>query len=413
MNNDILTLLIVLTAVFSYLNYKLIRLPATIGIMFISLLCSLLLVIIGQFHPPFLQKPILLVQSVDFESALMKIMLSFLLFAGAIHIDVVHLKKEAIPIAAFSVLGVIISTVIVGVLMFLVFNLFHYDLPIIICLLFGALISPTDPIAVLGILKEAKIPPSLEIKVTGESLFNDGVGVVVFISILEVATTGIENLSIGQVIWLFIRETGGGIIWGLILGYSGFILLSSINRYQVEVLITIAIVMGGYYLANVLHISGLLAMVVAGIIIGNKVKSEAMSDISRDYLDKFWELVDEILNAILFMMIGFEVLVLSFRPPLIWIGLIAIPVVLFARFISVLIPSYILSFRRSFEPNMIPVLTWGGLRGGISVALALSLPYIMHRNELVAITYIIVVFSILVQGLTIGKLVKSGVRTND
>jgi CPA1 family monovalent cation:H+ antiporter len=254
-------------------------------------------------------------------------------------------------------------------------------------------------------LKEAKIPPSLGIKITGESLFNDGVGVVVFATILEIAHLGIDKIFFGEVAWTFLKEAGGGILWGGILGYSGFYLLRSINHYQVEVLITLAIVMGGYLLASYFHISGPLAMVVAGIITGNKGE-EAMSDVTRDYVDKFWELIDEILNAILFLLIGFEVLILSFQSKIILIGVIAICIVLLARLISVFIPTLFLQFRRSFERNMVPILTWGGLRGGISVALALSLPANMYRNEFVSITYIVVVFSILVQGLTIGNLAK-------
>lgn len=402
----IFTILIVLTAAFSYINFRFIKLPATIGIMLISLLCSLLILAIGKFYPQVLKHPTSIISSLDFETLLMKIMLSFLLFAGAIHINFPKLKKEITPIATYATLGVMISTLVIGLAMYFVFQLFSLNISFIYCLLFGALISPTDPIAVLGILKEAKIPSSLEIKISGESLFNDGVGVVIFASILEIVNIGTDNLSISQVTILFIQEAGGGIVWGLLLGYAGYYLLRTIDHYQVEVLITIAMVMGGYLLASYLHISGPLAMVVAGIITGNKGKEEAMSDTTRDYLNKFWELIDEILNALLFLLIGFEMIVLNFNQKIIWIGLIAIIVVLFARFISVFLPTLLLSFRRSFERNMIPILTWGGLRGGISVALALSLPKGEYRDTLVSITYIIVVFSIIVQGLTIGKLAR-------
>lgn len=404
------TALVVCTATFSYVNHRFIRLPATIGIMFLSLCFSLLLVFLGQFHAPFVHVPTRIIGSVDFETVLMKIMLSFLLFAGSIHLDIGQLKRESLPIAAFSTVGVILSTCIMGVLFYLAFRLLGMFIPLVYCFLLGALLSPTDPIAVMGILKEAKIPRSLETKITGESLFNDGVGVVVFITVLEIARAGIANLSLFQVLWLFMREAFGGILWGLLLGYAGYLLLKTIDQYQVEVLITVALVMAGYSLANFFHVSGLLAMVVAGIVLGNKVRAGAMSLTARDYAAKFWELVDEMLNAILFMLIGFEVLLLSFRPPILWAGLIAIVIALLARLVSVWVPSMVLSFRRSFERNMIPVLTWGGLRGGISVALALSLPASMHRNEFVAITYIIVVFSILVQGLTIGRLAR---RLND
>lgn len=402
----IFTVLIVLTAAFSYFNARFIKLPATIGIMLISLLCSLALLGVGKFHPEVLAHSVAIVHSLDFESLLMRVMLSFLLFAGAIHIDVNKLKKEFAPIALYATLGVLLSTVIVGVIMYFIFQAFGLAVPFIYCLLFGALISPTDPIAVLGILKEAKIPPSLEIKIAGESLFNDGVGVVVFVSVLEAALMGTENVSLLQTGGLFLKEAGGGIVWGLVLGYAGFYLLRSIDHYQVEVLITLAIVMGGYLLAAHLHISGPLAMVVAGIIIGNKARDEAMSDMARDYVIKFWELIDEILNALLFLLIGLEMIVLSFKPVTVWIGLLAIAVVLLARLISVFLPTFILSFRRTIERSLVPILTWGGLRGGISVALALSLPKGDYRDLMVSITYIIVVFSILVQGLTIGKLAK-------
>ncbi|MEO5995839.1 MAG: sodium:proton antiporter [Chitinophagaceae bacterium] len=402
----ILTFLIVLTAAFSYINFRFIKLPASIGVMLISLICSAFIIWIGKFYPAVVKSPKLIIDSLDFETLLMRIMLSFLLFAGAIHIDFNKLKKDIVPIATYATLGVIISTAVVGTTMYFIFQAFELSIPFIYCLLFGALISPTDPIAVLGILREAKIPPSIECKISGESLFNDGVGVVVFISLLEIALMGTESLSVLQIVGLFIKEAGGGIVWGLILGYSGYRLMRSIDNYQVEVLITIAIVMGGYLLASHLHISGPLAMVVAGIIIGNKAKREAMSDLTKDYVNKFWELIDEILNALLFLLIGFEMIILSFGQTTILIGVIAIVVVLLARFISVYLPTVVLSFRRSFEKNMIPILTWGGLRGGISVALALSLPRNEYRDIIISITYIIVVFSIVVQGLSIGKLAK-------
>lgn len=402
----VFTLLIVLTAAFSYINFKYLKFPATIGIMLISLLCSLVIVIVGNLSPSFLQTPRSVINSIDFESLLMKVMLSFLLFAGAIHVDVQKLKKEMVPILTFATVGVILSTFVIGALLYLALLIFNLPIPFIYCLLFGALISPTDPIAVLGILRQANIPSSLEIKITGESLFNDGVGVVIFATILEIAYLGTDNLSFGEISLAFIKEAGGGVAWGIILGYAGFFLLKTIDHYQVEVLITIAMVMGGYLMASYFHISGPLAMVVAGIITGNKGKTEAMSDVTRDYLGKFWQLIDDILNAILFLLIGLEVLVISFQRIIVYVGLITIVIVLLARFISVFLPTLILQFRRSFERNTIPILTWGALRGGISVALALSLPYSMHRNEFVSITYIVVIFSILVQGLTIGKLAK-------
>ncbi len=403
---NILTVLIVLTAAFSYINHRFIKLPTTIGVMIISLLVSIGIVLAGYVNPAFKQGAVGLVHAIDFQSVLMDVLLSFLLFAGSIHVDLKKLREQAVPIAAFATAGVLLSTAIIGVLTDYLFQLFQMPIPLLFCLLFGALISPTDPIAVLGILKRARIPPSLETKITGESLFNDGVGVVVFLTLLEIEQIGLPNLSTGEIAWLFVKEAGGGMLWGLLLGFGVYRLMKAIDQYQVEVLLTLALVMGGYLMASMLHISGPLAMVVAGIFIGNRGKRLAMSGITQEYLEKFWELIDEILNAVLFLLIGFEVLVLAFDLTLFWIGCIAILVVLFGRLISVYLPIFILSFRLSFERNTVPVLTWGGLRGGISVALALSIPVDMHRTEFVTVTYIVVIFSILVQGLTIGKVAK-------
>ena len=380
--------------------------PAVIGIMILSIAASLLIVGIGFFNPHFFNKVTDVINAIDFHTALMKVMLSFLLFAGAIHIDINKLKKESLPIITFSTIGVILSTIIVAALLFVVAKWFGFSIGFIYCLLFGALISPTDPIAVLGILRRSKIPATLEMKISGESLFNDGVAVVVFITIFEIINTGLQNITAQQIIWLFIKEAGGGIVFGGLLGYLGFYILRSIDNYVIEVLVTIAIVMGGYLLADYLHISGPLAMVVAGIITGNKSREEGMSDITRDYIDKFWEMIDELLNAILFLLIGFQMLVITFSFNLLWLGCIAIIIVLLARFISVALPIMFLKFKTVFERNAIPILTWGGLRGGISVALALSLPPSMFSEVFVSITYIIVLFSIIVQGLTIGRFAK-------
>ena len=336
----------------------------------------------------------------------MKVMLSFLLFAGAIHIDLNLLKKESLSIVTFSTIGVLISTFFVACLFYAAAHFFGLAINFIPCLLFGALISPTDPIAVLGILKRAKIPDTLEMKISGESLFNDGVGVVFFITLAEIMNAGFENITALQVLWLFVKEAGGGILFGIMIGYVGFWALRSIDNYIVEVMITLAVVMGGYLLADLLHISGPLAMVAAGIITGNKSRKEGMSRVSRDYIDKFWEMIDEVLNAILFLLIGFEMLIIPFNVILFCLGCISIIVVLLARLVSVALPIYVLKYKRAFEKNAIPILTWGGLRGGISVALALSLPASAFSEILVSVTYIVVLFSIVVQGLTIGKLAK-------
>jgi CPA1 family monovalent cation:H+ antiporter len=329
-----------------------------------------------------------------------------MLFAGAIHLNAAELKKEKSTILTFSTAGVLISTVIIGSLLFWVCSKFNLKIGYLYCLLFGALISPTDPIAVMGILKKANIPKAMEIRIVGESLFNDGVAVVVFISILQIINAGIDNLEPGQILFLFLREAGGGLLLGAVLGYIGFYALRSIDFYKVEIMITLAIVMGGYFLADILHVSGPLAMVIAGIITGNKVRQYGMSDITRDYVDKFWEIIDEILNAILFFLIGIEMIIVEFSMQYIWIGLIGIVIVLIARYISVLLPIFFLRRNNVFQKHSLILLTWGGLRGGISVALALSLPKNEFSDFFVTITYIIVLFSIIVQGLTIGRVVK-------
>lgn len=402
----ILTIIVSLAAAFAYINHRFLRLPGTIGIMALSLMSSVVLVLVGNSVPELFRSAIEIVKALDFYNLLINIMLSFLLFAGAIHINSNSLKEQRIPVMTLATVGTVFSTFLVGGMLYGLFILFGNPIDLIYCLLFGALISPTDPIAVLGILKKAKIPQSLEMKISGESLFNDGVGVVIFLTLLEITQKGIANVSGMDITVLFLKEAGGGILYGGLLGYVGFYLLRSVDNYKVEVMITLAIVMGGYALANALHISGPLAMVVAGIITGNKGKELGMSDITRDYLDKFWELVDEILNAVLFLLIGFEMLVVNLNSVIITMGLVVILIVLLARWISVAVP--VLALRRiaSFEKNAVTMLTWGGLRGGISVALALSLPENMYRNEFVSLTYIVVIFSIVVQGLTIGKLAK-------
>lgn len=403
---DVFTVLIVLSALFGYVNYKFLKLPTTIGIMVISLLTSFGIVGISYFNPAYLQTITITITNLDFPNILLRIMLSFMLFAGAIHIDIKVLDKEKMPVIIFSTLGLLLSAFIVGFLMFYLLQIFGLNVNFIYCLLFGALISPTDPIAVLGILKNARITKSLEMKITGESLFNDGVAVVVFITIYEITKSGIDNLDISNIFIFFMHEAGGGIFFGFILGYTGYFLLKSIDNYKVEVMITLAMVMGGYSLAHYLHVSGPLAMVVAGIIIGNRGKKFAMSVTTREYLDKFWELIDEILNAILFILIGLEILIIKKDINFVEIGLISIILVLLSRYLSIGISIILIKFKRTFPKNTIWVLTWGGLRGGISVALALSLNDNMNRELFVTVTYIIVLFSILAQGLTIGKYVK-------
>lgn len=401
---DVIAIVISLAAVFSFINHRTIRLPNTIGIMLISLLFSLLLLVADHFFGGISQHALSILNSIDFNRTLMDGMLSFLLFAGALHVNLEDLAKQKWVIGILASGGVIISTFIIGALSWMVFDLLDMAVGFGYCLLFGALISPTDPIAVLGILKKTGVPKSLETKITGESLFNDGVGVVVFLALLGIATSG-DTVDAGHIAMLFVREAIGGGVLGLLLGWLAYRMLRQVDNYQVEVLITLALVMGGYSLAGALHLSGPIAMVVAGLLIGNHGRRLAMSDTTRDHLDTFWELVDEVLNAVLFVLIGMEVLVLSINNTIWLAAALLIPVVLLARFVSVGIPVSLLRLRLKFTPGAVRVLTWGGLRGGISVALALSLPLGAERDVILAVTYAVVIFSIVVQGLSIGWLV--------
>ena len=397
-------ILITLAAVFGFINARFIRLPTTIGIMLIALLCSLALIIAGKFGLADISEPARhLLKSIDFHETLMQGMLSFLLFAGALHVDLGDLAKQKWVILILATFGVVISTFLVGSLTWVVLNALGLGIPFIYALLFGALISPTDPIAVMGILKKAGVNKSLETKIAGESLFNDGVGVVVFLVLLGIATSGQTPTpySIGM---LFVHEALGGMLFGLLIGSLAFWMLRTVNNYQIEVLITLSLVMGGYALATQLHLSGPIAMVVAGLLIGNHGRMFAMSDSTREHLDTFWELLDEILNAVLFVLMGLEVLILSLKEEYLLAALVIIPLVLVARLISISLPIMVLRYFREFSPRVIEMMTWGGLRGGISIALALSLPLGAERDIIVAITYAVVIFSIFVQGLTIGKL---------
>ena len=401
----ILAVLITLTALFSYVNHRFIGLPTAIGVMSIALVMSLGLVGLDAVGIELRQQADALLSSIDFDAALLEGMLSFLLFAGALHININELAERKWVIGSLSTLGVLVSTFLIGTVTWLVLGWLGVALPYVYCLLFGALISPTDPIAVMGILKTAGAPKSLEMKIAGESLFNDGVGVVVFLVILEIAT-GTGEVTAGHVGLLFVQEALGGALFGLVIGYGAYRLLKRVDNYQVEVLITLALVTGGYALAMAWHLSGPIAIVVAGLLIGNQGRVLAMSEKTRHHLDIFWELVDEVLNAVLFVLIGLEVLILTFTTSYLLAGLILIPLVLLARFMAVGLPVSVLRPFREFSPGAVRIMTWGGLRGGISVALALALPPGPERDVILAVTYIIVIFSILVQGLTIGKVVK-------
>jgi CPA1 family monovalent cation:H+ antiporter len=450
----ITSVVISLSAMFGYVNVKFLKLPNTIGLMVIAILFTLVLFASSMFTDIFMTPAERLIGAIDFETVLLDVMLGFLLFAGAMHTNFDQLRVQRWPVLVFSTLGVLASTLIVGTLVYFIFEMIGLQVTFIQCLLFGALISPTDPIAVLGILKKAGVPKQLETKIVGESLFNDGVGVVVFLTILSVATGGAsehgdspppidapavaaslegesnrvamedirseevsakdsvpanvdghQGMSLGSVAQLFLQEVLGGIALGLALGYVAFRLLRSIDDYEIEVMITLACVMAGCSIAHALHLSAPLAIVVAGLIVGNDtVRGTAMSEQTEQYVDKFWELLDILMNAILFVLIGLEMLILDVRREYIIAALVAIAIVLISRYLSLLAPVRFFSKRLGFAPHTSLMMTWGGLRGGISIALALSLPADMNRGLFVTVTYGVVVFSIIVQGLTVGKL---------
>lgn len=401
-------ILLALAAVFGYLNHRYIRLPMTIALMLMGLVFSLVLVVLGQFLPGVVNSAQSVVESVDLNDTLLDIMLGYLLFAGALHVDLGALAAQKRVIAILATAGVLASTMLVGSGTYFLLGWLGFEVPFLHCVLFGALISPTDPVAVLGILKKAGAPKSLETKITGESLFNDGVGVVVFIAVLGVVK-GDHEFGASYLGKLFLIEVGGGLVLGFVLGLIAFYMLKRVDDHKLEVLITLALVTGGYALATALHMSGPLAMVVSGLMIGNHGRALAMSPKSVENIDTFWELVDEILNALLFVLIGLEVIILSFSGKFVLAGLLAIPLVLLCRAAAVSLPVVLLRPFRTFSPRAIRILTWGGLRGGISVALALAVPAAANRELFLVMTYIIVIFSIAVQGMTLGQLFKKPV----
>jgi len=401
-----LTILICLAALFSYVNHRLLKLPITIGLMAVALAFSLVLLALGKLGFGVEAEAQRFIGAIDFNEALMHGMLGFLLFAGALHVKLDELLDLKWVIGSMAVAGTILSSLITGLLGYWLFDLVGLPLPLLYCLLFGALISPTDPIAVMGVLRQARLPKALEMKIVGESLFNDGVGVVIFLVVLNLVPK--DSFTATDVLTLFAEEAIGGVALGLALGYIAYRMLRSVDNYQVEILITLALVMGSFALADLLHTSGPIAVVVAGLLIGNQGRQWAMSEKTREHLDSFWELLDELLNAVLFVLIGLEVLVLSFQRSYLVAGLVAIPLVLAARWLSVVLQVKAFSFVREFSDRTVTILTWGGLRGGISVALALSLPVGPMRDAVVTITYAVVVFSILVQGLTINRVLSMG-----
>lgn len=402
---ELIAALTTATAIFSYVNFRWLRLPTTIGLMSIALVGSLLMLALGRAGVLDLAPLTAFVNAVDFDTTLLNGILGAMLFAGALHVDLNQLRAQMLLISVLSTVGVVLSTLLVGVGALAITTLLGIPVPFIWCLVFGALISPTDPIAVGAILRSAGVPKSLEVTITGESLFNDGVGVVVFVVLLGVAAGG-EAMTAGHIAELFAVEALGGCLFGALIGWGTNRLLSRVDNYQVEILLTLGLTTGGYVLANRLHLSGALAMVVAGLMVGSSGRAFAMSQHTQDRLDDFWELVDEFLNAILFVLIGIEVVIVEFTGASGLAGALAIPLVLLARWISAGVPLVTLRRWRPSASGTLPILTWSGLRGGISVALALSLPLGPHRSTLVTMTYVVVCFSILVQGLTVQRVVQ-------
>ncbi len=404
----IIAVLLTLSAAFGYLNHRYIKLPTTIGTMLISMVVSVGIVVLGHFGGlgfDIKEHWLSLIQSIDFNETVLVGMLGFLLFAGALHVNLTELLRQKWEVSLLSTIGTVLSTVLIGTITFGASQWLGLNLDVLHCMLFGALISPTDPIAVLGILRSSGVPKDLEVIISGESLFNDGVGVVLFLVLMQEVTNG-HGTSAGATALLFFQEFGGGIILGLILGWISFLLLKSIDNYHVEILITLSLVTGGYALANALHTSGPITMVVAGLLIGNHGRRLAMSEQTRHNLDTFWELVDQILNSLLFVLIGLEVLVVSLSGAYIFAGLLMIVTALTARLLSIGVPLLLLPSRKTFGAQALTIMTWGGLRGGISVALALSLPRGPERDTIIAMTYIVVVFSILVQGSSVKYLME-------
>ena len=403
---EIFPVLLVITAVLAWLNARFLKLPSTIGVMVAALVLSVAMLgldLAGVGRPR--DYAAALFGAIDFSQVLMEGMLSILLFAGALQVDLKHLANYRWQVGLLAVVGTVAASLLTGLGLYYLLPLTGLVLPLAYCMVFGALIAPTDPISVTGLLRKVGAPARLETVVAGESLFNDGVGIVVFTLMAAAAAThhapGAAETGI-----LLLREAGGGLLFGMVLGFVTYQMLKSIDSYQEEVLVTLAAVVGGYFLAHALGISGPLAMVAAGILIGNRGRRKAMSDLTRQHVDQFWELLDSIFNAVLFVLIGFEALLLPFSGPLFGAGLLAICITLAARLLTAGAPVALLGKRAGLPQGAWQVLTWGGLRGGISVALALSLPTGPERGAVVTITYIVVVFSVLVQGLSMERLVR-------
>ena len=418
---DIPAILLILATIFGAINYKFVKLPHTIGLMIVALVASLSLIALDLTFP-FLGMSILVNEflgNIDFNVTLMQGMLSFLLFAGALHVDLDQLLENKWTILAFASIGVLVSSFVIGGGFWLISGAVGLSLPFLVCLLLGVMVSPTDPVAVLGVLKTLQVPSPLKAKIAGESLFNDGVAVVLFSVLVSLVfgnggEEGLEtSFQLTSVIWLLTKEALGGLFLGLISGFIAFWLLRQIDDYVLEVLITLALVTGAYSIALHLHLSGPIAMVIAGLLIGNQGTSLAMSETTRMHVEMFWELVDEILNSVLFLLIGLKIVFLfqhssyEIAYPLLISLFIAITLLsLFARFVAIALPVQIKSINSEVNPGTVPILTWAGIRGGVSVALALSLPSSSESELLLFVTYLVVLFSVAIQGLTIENVIK-------
>ena len=406
-------LILVCVSIFGFLNHRYLKLPLTVGLVIIALFTGLAVMFLDFILPSLGVSQTLetWLNQIDFNRTLMNGMLSFLLFAGALHVDLNSLMKAKIHVSVLATVGVMISTLINGTCFYYFAQLFGFNIEYLYCLIFGVIVSPTDPVAVMALLKRLKVPKRLEAMIGGESLFNDGVAVVIFSVLLTIAfgsATGQEAgaMDANAVLGLFVKEAFGGALLGIVSGYLTYLLLRKVDDYVIEVIATLALVMGAYSIALNLHISGPIAMVVAGVFIGNTGRQFAMSEKSREHVTDFWHLIDEILNAALFVLIGFEVIVLSSSMDVITLSIIAVVVAVLARFSAVSIPLQFLNPIVAKEPGEISILTWAGLRGGISIALALSLPDIEIKPVILTATYGVVIFTILIQGLTIEKLIK-------
>lgn len=402
---DAAAILIVLAAGLSYINHRFLKLPSSIGLTIMGAVASLIVVALDRLLPgsTISGEVVDFIAGIDFHTALMDGMLSFLLFAGALHVNWADMRRGRGPILVLSTVGVLISTALIGGGFYSLSGLLGLSVPFTWCLVFGALISPTDPVAVMAVLKRARVSPTLEATVAGESLFNDGVGVVVFTIILATAL-GDQPITAWHAAELFFTEAGGGILLGLAIGWIAFRAMRSIDEYKTEVMISLAVVMGGYAVAHWIHVSGPVAMAVAGLLIGNSGVALAMSDVTRDYLLKFWSLIDDILNAVLFLLIGLEVVMIPADSRLIVLGVAAIPLILAARTVSVLAPLTAMRPFLTLGPMAPLTLIWGGLRGGISIALVLGLPDGPAKPIALAATYIVVLFSVIVQGGSVERL---------